>query len=69
MSKCARCEDARQEVNDAQTLLDVEEAEHNGLAELTRAILNENRALWGDWMAERKRTRKLGRKLAKLKEK
>ena len=62
-----RCDRARTSEDDVSARLEIVDAEQRGLAEFTRAILGENKALWGDWEDEHALTGKLNRKIAKLK--
>lgn len=67
MSKCKRCEESKQAENDAKNWLSVSEAENSGLAQAYRDILDDNRALWDDYIDDRRTAVKLYRKIAKLK--
>jgi hypothetical protein len=68
MSKCKRCEEAEQARRNESSWLSVCEAEKDGLSEAYRHILDDNRALWDDWVKALLQARKLERKVAKLKE-
>jgi len=51
----------------ASDTIDVSAAEHIGLVQAYRTILQENRSLYDEWRAERRRMRKLERKVARMK--
>jgi hypothetical protein len=63
----ARCEQALRAQVVAEDTIDVCEAEHSGLAQAYRDLLSENRSIYDNWFADRKRMRRLCRKVRLLK--